>query len=106
MSAGDRRHYCALQSRVDTVDEIGQPSTTWRLDRMLHANIKYLNGLSTIKSGADTSVTKVSIRVLHGAFNAGQRLVYEGLVFDIQTVIPDGRRKEIDLVCQALNVDV
>ena len=106
MSAGARDKYCALQSVAATVDEIGQPSTAWTTDRMVWADIEYLNGLSTIKSGADTSVTKVSIRVLHGAFNAGQRLVYKGHVFDIQSVIPDGKRKEIDLVCQVINADV
>ena len=106
MTAGARRHHCALQSRVDTVDDIGQPSTSWLTVRNLHGNIKYLNGLSTIKSGADTSITKVSIRVLHGTFNAGQRLVYGNEIFSIESVIPDGRRKEIDLVCQVINADV
>lgn len=103
MTAGKRDSYCSLESKVDVVDEIGQPSTSWQRDRMVWGDIKYLNGLSTLKSGADTSVTKASIRVLYGAFNAGQRLVYEGQVFDIQSVIPVGRRKEIDLVCQVVN---
>ena len=99
MSSAARRHLCALESRQDSVDSIGQPSTAWVLVREFRADIKYLNGLSTIKSGADTSITKVSIRALHGAFDAGQRVVNEGVVFEIQTVIPDGRRKEVDLVC-------
>jgi SPP1 family predicted phage head-tail adaptor len=106
MTAGARRHRCELQSRVDVVDEIGQPSTSWITVRMVHGNIKYLNGLSTIKSGADTSITKCSIRVPHGAFNAGQRLLYGNEVFEIETIIPDGRRKEIDLVCVVINADV
>jgi SPP1 family predicted phage head-tail adaptor len=99
MTAGARRHHCALQNRTATVDEIGQPSTSWLTVRMFRADIKYLNGLSTIKSGADTSITKVSIRALHGAFDAGQRVVCDGVVFDIQSVLPDGKRKEVDLVC-------
>lgn len=105
MTAGARRHHCALQSRVDVVDDIGQPSTSWLTVRMVYGNIKYLSGLSTIKSGADTSVTKCSIRVLHGAFNAGQRLLYGNEVFEIDSVTPDGRRKEIDLVCRVINAD-
>jgi len=103
MTAGKRRHHCELQSNVATQDEIGQPSTTWVTDRWLWAEIKYLTGLSAIKSGADTSVTKASIRALHGAFNAGQRIVYEGTVFDIKSVQPDGKRKEVDLVCVVIN---
>lgn len=104
MSIGQRRHYSQLQSKVEAVDEIGQPSTSWVLDRMVWADIKHLTGLSTIKSGVDVSVTRVSIRVPHGAFNAGQRIVYENAVYEIDSVIPDGRRKEIDLVCRTLNV--
>lgn len=104
MTAGQRRHYCALQSRVDTVDAIGQPSTSWLTVRNLYANIKYLNGLSSIRSGADTSVTKVSIRALHGAFNAGQRVVFGDSSFDIKAVLPDPKRAFVDLVCEAVNV--
>ena len=99
MTAGTRRHYCALQNRVQTVDEIGQPSTAWLTVRQFYGHIKYLTGLSAIKSGADTSIAKVSIRALHGAFDAGQRVVCDGVVFDIQSVLPDGKRKEVDLVC-------
>lgn len=99
MTAGARRHRCQLQSRLEIYDEIGQPSIEWATVREFYGNIKYLNGLSAIKSGADTSIAKVSIRALHGAFDAGQRVVYEGVVYEIQAVLPDGRRKELDLVC-------
>ena len=99
MTASARRHRCALQARVAAVDEIGQPSVEWALVREFYGNIRYLSGLSAIKSGADTSIAKVSIRALHGAFDAGQRVVSEGVVFEIQAVLPDGKRKELDLVC-------
>ena len=99
MTAGARRHLCELQSRVAGVDEIGQPINTWVKVREFYGNILYLSGLSTIKAGADTSIAKVSIRVVHDAFNSGQRVVFEGSVFDIQTVQPDGKRKDLDLVC-------
>lgn len=99
MTAGARRHLCALQARVNTVDEIGQPSTNWATVRQFYGNIKYLSGLSTIKSGADTSISKVSIRALHGAFDAGQRVVSDGVVYEISAVLPDGKRKSVDLVC-------
>lgn len=99
MSSAARRHLCELQARQDSVDAIGQPSTAWVAVRQFYGHIKYLSGLSAIKSGADTSIAKVSIRALHGAFDAGQRVVSDGVVFEIQSVLPDGRRKELDLVC-------
>lgn len=99
MTAAARRHLCTLEQLSGAVDEIGQPSIAWETVRQFYANIKYLSGLSTIKSGADTSISKVSIRALHGAFDAGQRVVSDGVVFEIQAVLPDGKRKELDLVC-------
>lgn len=99
MKAGARRHYCELQSRTAGVDEIGQPLITWVNVRNFWANIRYVSGLSTIKSGADTSIARVSIRALHGAFDAGQRVVCDGIVYEIQSVLPDGKRKDVDLVC-------
>ena len=106
MSAGQLRHLVSLQSRVDTVDALGQPSTSWLTVASVWANIKYLNGLSAIKAGADTSISKVSIRVRHGTFNAGQRVVYGDEVFEIEAVLPDGKKAFIDLVCVVTNADV
>ena len=102
MTAAARRNRCALQARVQTTDEIGQPSTAWVLVREFYGHIKYLSGMSAIKSGADTSIAKVSIRALHGAFDAGQRVVSDGVTFEIQAVLPDGKSKELDLVCQVV----
>ena len=99
-------HRIDLQSRVSTVDSIGQPSTAWESVGFLWANIKYLNGLSAIKAGADTSISKVSIRVRHGTFNAGQRVVYGDEVFEIEAVLPDGKKAYIDLVATVINADV
>lgn len=99
MTAGARRHLCTLEQRTGSADAIGQPSMQWAVVRQFYGDIRYLSGLSTIKAGADTSTSKVSIRALHGAFDAGQRVVCDGTVFEIQAVLPDGKRKEVDLVC-------
>lgn len=106
MSAGQLRHRVDLQSRVDTVDALGQPSITWQSVAFLWGDVRYLTGLSAIKAGADTSASKVSIRLRHGAFNAGQRVVYGDEVFNIEAVLPDGKKQYIDLVCEAINADV
>ncbi len=106
MKAAALRHRIDLQSLVDSVDEIGQPSTTWTSTAFLWGDVRYLTGLSAIKAGADTSTSRVSIRVRHGSFNAGQRIVYGNEVFDIQAVLPDGKREYVDLVCVVVNADV
>ena len=102
MSAGARRHLCELQSRTVGVDVIGQPFTTWTAARTFWGDIRFLSGLAAIKAGADTSVAKVSIRALQGAFDSGQRVINEGRVYEIQAVLPDGKNKQLDLVCIAV----
>ena len=105
MKAGQLRHRVTLQSRVDTVDEIGQPSTSWLTTATVWADVRYLSGLSAIKSGADVSVSKCSIRMRHRAVSAGQRIVYGDEVFEIDAVLPDGRREFLDAVCRVINAD-
>jgi SPP1 family predicted phage head-tail adaptor len=106
MKAGLLRHRVTLQSRVDAVDEIGQPSTSWLTTATVWADIRYLSGLSALKAGADVSVGKCTIRMRYRAINAGQRIVYGNEVFDIQQVLPDGKKSYLDAVCVVINADV
>ena len=106
MKAGQLRHFVALQSRVDVVDEIGQPSTSWLTTASVWADIRYLSGLSALKAGADVSVGKCTIRMRYRAVNAGQRIVYGNEVFEIDAVLPDGKREYLDCVCRVINADV
>jgi len=106
MKAGALRHRVDLQTRVDSVDEIGQPSTTWTSTAFLWGDVRYLTGLSAIKAGADTSTSKVSIRLRHGTFNAGQRVVYGDEIFYVKAVLPDGKKTYVDLLCEVINADV
>ena len=106
MKAGLLRHRVTLQSRVDTVDAIGQPSTSWLDTATLWGDVRYLTGLGALKAGADISQSNASIRVRHTAVNAGQRVVYGNEVFDIEAVLPDGKRQWVDLVCVVTNADV
>ena len=106
MSAGQLRHLVELQTRVDVVDEIGQPSTSWLTTASVWADIRYQTGLSVIKSGADVSVVRVSVRMRYRAINAGQRIVHEGVVFNIEAVQPDVRRAYVDCVAEVINAQV
>jgi SPP1 family predicted phage head-tail adaptor len=106
MSAGQLRHLVELQSKVATQDELGQPSTSWLTTASVWADIRYQNGLSSIKSGADVSVVKVSIRMRYRSVNAGQRITHDGVAFNIESVLPDARRAYVDCVCEVINAYV
>ena len=106
MSAGQLRHLVELQSPVGTQDATGQPSTAWLATATVWADIRYQTGLSAIKSGADVSVVRVSIRMRYRAINAGQRVTFEGTVFNIEAVQPDVRRAYVDCVAEVINAQI
>lgn len=97
MSLQKLPHYTELQQRPPGRD------TAWVKVANPWANVKYGSGMSAIKSGADTSITKASIRIRHRTIDAGMRILFDGKVFDIQAVLPDGKRQFIDLVCEVVN---
>jgi len=105
MSAGQLRHRVDVQSPVSTVDANGQPTVGWTTTATVWADIRYQTGLEAIKAGADVSVSRVSIRLRYASFNAGQRVLYEGKVFNVLAVQPDVRKAYVDLACEAINVE-
>jgi SPP1 family predicted phage head-tail adaptor len=105
MNSRDLGQRVTLQAPSTTQDELGQPLTGWTDVATVWADVRYLSGLGAIKAGADTSVGKVSIRLRYRAVNAGQRIVCGNEVFDVQTILPDGKKTYVDLVCQVINAD-
>ena len=102
MKAGQLRSLVEIQSLSQTVDEIGQPSTTWLTTATAYADIRYLSGLSAIKAGADVSLSKVSIRLRYRSINSGQRILSGGVVYAINAVLLDQNRVYVDCVCQVI----
>ena len=101
---GQLRHRVTLQSHLAVQDEAGQPSTAWLDTATVWADVRHQNGLTAIKSGADTSVVRASIRVRQRAISAGQRVLHGAVVYSIQAVLPDATRRFVDLVCESSNV--
>jgi head-tail adaptor len=67
--------------------------------------VRHESGISAIKSGADTSVVRASVRLRYRTgLNAGMRVVFGTQVFAVNAVIPDPRKVSVDLVCEAINV--
>jgi SPP1 family predicted phage head-tail adaptor len=94
-----------IQQPGTTRDALGQEVVgDWvPLDADVWANVKYLNGLQTIKADAQTSVVKVSIRLRYRTdIEAGMRAVFGSTVFEIDAVLPDSRKVYVDLVCKVV----
>lgn len=96
-------HRVTIEQRVTGEDEIGQPINTWATVDEVWASVKHLSGLSAIKSDADVSIVKASIRIRYRTdLNAGMRVTHGGEQYDIKAVLPDARKQYVDLVCEVI----
>lgn len=100
MYAGQLKNKVTIQAKAETVDAIGQPVNTWIDVATVWADIRYLSGLESIKSDADVSIAKVSIRVRYRAdIKPSMRVVCDGVIYQIKAVLPYGK-VHIDLACE------
>lgn len=102
MEIGKLNRRVAIQSLVAGQDEIGQPTMVWTTLATVWANVRFLNGIETVKSDAPVSVAKASIRIRRRTdVTAGMRAVLGSTIFDIRAVLPDEESRErLDLACE------
>ena len=105
MAAGALNSRVAIQSPTMTQDAAGQPIPAWNAVATVWANIRHLNGVESIKAGAESSVVKASIRIRRGpTVDASMRAVHGSTTYLIRAVRPDEyERDKIDLVCEVVN---
>lgn len=102
MEIGKLNRRIVLQNLVAGQDAIGQPTMVWTTLATVWANVRYLNGVESIKSDAPVSVAKASIRIRRRTdVVANMRAVLGTTIFDIKAVLPDEENRErVDLVCE------
>ena len=101
MQAGRLNTRVTLQRRATGQDDWGQPTEGWEDVAQLWADVRHLNGVESIKAGADVSVVRASFRIRHRAgIDAGMRLLAGGAVYDIEAVLPGGQREWMDLAAK------
>lgn len=104
--AGKRNRYVTIQRRKTTRDELGEPlpasdPNSWEKVTSVWASIAHLSGLQTIKSDAEQSIVRASIRISYRTdIASGMRVVYGGAIYMIRALLPDAATHEhLDLVC-------
>lgn len=82
----------------------GQPAIGWTDVATVWANVRYLNGIETVKADAATSVSKASIRIRRRTdVLPTMRVVLGTTNFNIQAVLPDEQdRERLDLACEVI----
>ncbi|MCR8961147.1 phage head closure protein [Variovorax sp. S2] len=102
LEAGSLNRRVKLQRLVETQDDdTGAISKTWQEVATVWANVRYLNGVETLKADTTISAAKVSIRIRFRAdVVAKWRVVYALTNFNILAVLPDAQGREyVDLAC-------
>lgn len=101
MNAGTLRDRIAIQVRASGQDSSGQPVDVWTDLVELFANVERLSGREYFiaqSTGADIS-TRVTTRYYPG-IKASDRVMFENKVFDIESVIPDVKKTQLQLMCK------
>lgn len=102
MRIGTLNRQVKLQRLVEAQDDDnGATSEIWQDVATVWANVRYLNGIETIKAGTTISAAKVSIRIrFREDVVAKWRVVYGLTNFNILAVLPDAQGREyVDLAC-------
>lgn len=106
MRAGQLRHRITIQQRPSLPAPNGQPGLTWLDVATIRADIRFLNGLETVRSGGDVSIARASIRIRWRTdITADMRAVEQpsGRVYAIKAVLPDMQHRQyVDLTAEVV----
>lgn len=104
MNAGLLNRKVTIQVLGSSVDAIGQPIESWTIFATTWANIRFLNGVESVKADSEVSVSKVSIRIRYRQdITAAMRISYNSITYQIKAVLPDeSKREHVDLACEVV----
>lgn len=104
MRAGKLNTRISIRRQDEVRSGGGQVVGQWVEHAATWADVKFPSGLGAIKADSDVSLVRASMRIrFRDDIRSDMRVVTGGLVFDIQTVLPDlARREYVDLVCQSI----
>jgi len=101
MRIGDLRHKITIQEKTVTEDSEGIAAETWGDVATVWASVEDLQGREFFQAAAVAEIiARIKIRYRPGIAPA-MRVLFESRLFDIKSVIdPDGRRRELQLMCR------
>ena len=102
MKAGKLVHVIGLERLATTVDGYGGVEETWTGFATMRAEIVERSTEEFLRAAGETDVTTIVFRTrfLAGLTN-NDRVSFDGEHFDIEEVIPIGRRRGLELRCVA-----
>lgn len=102
LSAGEFNSRIQILTQTEGQDEAGQPLGQWIVHDEVWAKALSLNGVQTIRAGAEAKTVKVSFRVRYREdLTDAMRVKDGGNVLTILALLPDRAKKSyLDLVCE------
>lgn len=103
MRAGQLFTALVIEQRTTVQDESGQPLDVWSTVLACRADLRGLSGLESIRADAPASIVKASARIRWcTGISAAMRVrtVDEGALYNITAVLPDARRRYVDLALE------
>lgn len=99
---GQLRDRITIQMRSGGKDSWGSPQPdAWAEYATVWAHVRHLSGSESIKSGADTSVVRASVRIRWRVdVTAGMRVIHLGANYEIEAILPGQKREFVDLTCK------
>lgn len=100
------RNRIQLQSRIFNKNEYGEAIETWEDGPILASSFEALRGSEFFRRGdlpqhiAEIDA-RIRIRFRRGLNPADNRVVYAGVVYDIQAILPDRSRNQMQLMVKA-----
>lgn len=102
MQAGKLRYPVTIERPVDVRDEYGGTIRTWESVSREWADIESISGSEFMAAQAPQSQTLYRIRVRYRDDLVSSWRIREGArVYEITAVLPDSRRRRIEVMCKA-----
>src|SRR5690554_3950961 len=105
MRSGNLRHRIEIQRQVPGRNEIGDPIVRWETFAKVWAEALDIKGREFWQAAQVQSeiTSRVRIRYLPG-IKASMRVLHEGRLLEIDHILdPDGRKRELHLMCKTLD---
>lgn len=97
-------HVIEIQSAAVTVNDAGTPSSTWAKVATLRAEMVEQGTEEFLRGAGDTNVSALVFRVRHvDGITPTHRVSFDGTQYDIEQIVPIGRRKGLELRCKGVS---
>lgn len=104
MKAGKMVHVIEIQQATMTVNAAGTPVQTWSKLATLRAELIEQATEEFLRNAGDTNVTTLVFRSRYVAgITTDNRISFDGDAFDIEQIVPIGRRRGLEFRCKAVS---